>query len=172
MNTVAKSGTPAGARSVRGFLSYAHADRRLVDRFRRLLAPRLELVRGLEVSIWWDDHILVGQKWDDAIRQGISDADFGLLLVSPALLSRDYIRRVEIPGMLTASGTAVMPVGLRHVDMARSDLQGLDPHQIFLYRDGKGGEPRWFAGLAGENPDRFCEQLAGQIVDRLLPPTV
>ncbi len=164
--------TPAATITARGFLCYAHADRRLVDRFRRLLAPRLEILRGLEVSIWWDDHILVGQKWDEAIRRAINDADFGLLLVSPALLSRDYIRRVEIPGILTASGTAVMPVGLRRVDMARSDLQGLDPHQIFLYRDGKGGEPRWFAGLAGENPDRFCEQLAGQIVDRLLPPTV
>lgn len=155
---------------IRGFLSYAHADRTLVDRLRKLLAPRLASRRGPNVSVWWDDLILIGQLWDEEIRRAITNADFGLVLVSPALLASDYVRRVEIPALTTASGTAVMPVGLQHVDLARSDLQGLDAHQIFRYRVRNEAEPKWFADLGGQNPARFCDQLAGQITDRLLLP--
>lgn len=158
-----------GGRPVRGFLSYTRHDWRLVKRFRTLLGPRLENVRGLRISVWWDNDVLLGQRWDDEIRGALGEADFGLLLVSPALLSRDYIRRVEIPALLTGSATAVMPVGLQFVDFARSDLQGLDAHQIFRYRDEHAGEPRWFADLGGQNPARFCDALAAQIADRLLP---
>lgn len=161
--------TVAESVPVRGFLSYAHADHRLVKRFRDLLGPRLGILRGSQVSVWWDHDILLGQRWDDEIRKAISQSAFGLLLVSPALLSRDYVRRVEIPSLLTASGTAVLPVGLQRVDLARSDLQGLDAHQIFLHHHGPDGDPKWFADLGGQNPARFCEELAAQIADRLLP---
>lgn len=152
---------------MRGFLCYAHEDWRLVRRFRRLLTPRLTNVRDLNVSIWWDDDLPLGQPWDEEICRAIARADFGLLLLSPALLSRDYIRTVEIPALLDGSGTAVMPVGLQYVDADRSDLQGLDAHQIFLYRHNGDGEAKWFADLGGQNPARFCDRLSRQIVDRL-----
>ena len=161
--------TAVAARPVRGFLSYAHADIPLVKRFRALLGPRLDNFREPKISVWWDEHILVGQLWDEEIRRAITEADFGLLLVSPALLASDYIRHVEIPALVTASGTAVMPVGLQRVDFARSDLQGLDAHQIFRYRREHETEPSWFADLGGENRARFCLKLAAQIADRLLP---
>jgi hypothetical protein len=122
----------------------------------------------MKLSVWWDDRILIGQLWDEEIRRALSEADFGLVLVSPALLSRDYIRRVEIPALLAAPDTVLMPVGLQHVDLIRSDLQGLEAHQIFRLRTDD-GEPRWFADLGGQNPARFCDELAGQIADRLFP---
>jgi hypothetical protein len=128
----------------------------------------MEIVRDLKVSIWSDSDILIGQNWDEAIVRAIAKADFGLLLVSPALLSSDYIRRVEIPSLITGSGTSVMPVGLQSVNFDRCDMQGLEAHQIFRYRDPHGGEARWFADLAGENRARFCDSLVGEIVDRLL----
>ncbi len=159
----------APTRKVRGFLSYAHADLPLVRRFRGLLGPRLENILGLDASVWWDDHILVGQRWDDEIRKALQEADFGLVLVTPALLSRDYIRRVEIPAFLTAPET-LLTVGLQQVDLVRSDLQGLEAHQIFRLRTADAGEPKWFADLGGQNPARFCDELAGQIADRLLGP--
>ena len=152
---------------VRGFLSYAHADGRLVRRFMNLLGPRLQVLGNLDLRVWSDTDLLVGQRWDDEIRNAIDAADFGLLLVSPALLTRDYIQRVEIPALLSAPGTVVMPVGLQRVDVVRSDLQGLEAHQIFLHRDEGGGEPKWFADLGGQNPARFCDALAAQIADRL-----
>ncbi len=153
---------------MRGFLSYAHRDRRLVHRFRQLLSPRLEIARDLRLSVWWDDDIRIGQRWDDEIRRAIEEADFGLLLVSPAFLSGDYIRRVEIPLLTSSPRAVVMPVGLQRVDFPRSDLQGLEVHQIFRYRSREGSEAKWFADLGGENPARFCDELAGQIIDRLL----
>lgn len=156
-----------GGRSVRGFLSYTRHDWRLVTRFRALLGPRLENLRGLNVSVWWDNDIRLGQRWDDEIHDALGKADFGLLLVSPALLSRDYIRRVEIPALLAAPSPVLMPVGLQYVDFDRSDLQGLETHQIFRYHDEHDGTPRWFADLGGQNPARFCDALATQIADRL-----
>jgi hypothetical protein len=158
---------PAAKRQVRGFLSYAHRDARLVGRLRDLLGQRFEGLRGLAISVWWDEDILIGRAWDDEIRIALKEADFGLLLVSPALLSRDYIREVEIPALLNGPGPVVMPVGLRRVDFARSDLQGIDARQIFLYRTGPDRQGRWFADLAGENRERFCDALVAQIVDRL-----
>jgi len=168
MGTVMEQVAPA--RKVRGFLSYAHADLPLVRRFRGLLGPRLENILGLNASVWWDDHILVGQRWDDEIRTALREADFGLVLVTPALLSRDYIRRVEIPAFLTAPEKTLMTVGLQQVDLVRCDLQGLEAHQIFRLRMAGIGEPKWFADLGGQNPARFCDELAGQIADRLLGP--
>lgn len=158
----------AAARKLRGFLSYAHADLPLVQRFRALLGLRLENILGLDTSMWWDDHILVGQMWDDEIRTALREADFGLVLVSPTLLSRDYIRRVEIPAFLTAPEKPLLTVGLQQVDLGRCDLQGLEAHQIFRLRTADIGEPKWFADLGGQNPARFCDKLAGQIADRLL----
>lgn len=158
----------ATKRPVRGFLSYAHVDRPLVGRFRELLEPRLAIDRGLELSVWWDDDILVGQPWEDEIRRAIAAVEVGLLLLSPAFLSSEFIGRVEIPLLVRTPGAMVMPVGLQRIDLARSDLQGLDTHQIFRYRDGRYREPRWFADLAGQNPARFCDELAAQITKRLL----
>lgn len=162
--TSASGGRP----SIGGFLSYAHADRRVVERFRRLLAPRLEILRAGDVSVWLDDHILVGQPWDEAIRAAIARADFGLLLLSPALLSRPYVRDVEIPLLMDGPGTRVMPVGLQRVDLARADLRGIEAHQIFRLRTGPDHEPRWFSELAGENPARFCDALVAEIADQVL----
>lgn len=159
------------SRKVRGFLCYAHADGRPVERLRALLGQRLAIARGLEISVWWDDHILLGQPWDDEIRAAIAAADFGLLAVSPALLGSSYIRRVEVAALTASPGPAVMPVGLHRVDSERSDLAGLDAGRIFrCRRPGRGGsgEPSWFSELAGENRERFCDALAAEIVDRLL----
>jgi len=157
---------------VRGFRCYAHADRVLAADLFRLLGPRLQINnRGLDLSIWSDEHVLVGELWDAEIRRAIAAADFALLLLSPAFLSRAYLKGVEIPLLLAAPGTLVMPVGLQRVDLARSDLQGLDGHQIFRFRDPSHEDGRWFADLRGENRARFADELATQIVDRLVLPT-
>lgn len=156
-------------RSARGFLSYAHGDRRLVEQLRRLMTPRLQIDRRVEFSVWSDDLILVGQLWDDEIRRAMAASDFALLLLSPTFLSRDCIRGVELP-TLTASTTAVMPVGLRRVDFERSDAGGLEARQVFSWLDPRSGEHRWFAELGGENRERFCDRLAAEITERLLAP--
>src|SRR5947208_8118537 len=108
--------TPHMRRSDRGFLSYAHDDRRLVDRLRRLLAPRLAIDRGAAFSVWWDGDILIGEHWEERVRHAMAAADFSLLLLSPAFLSRPFITGVEIPAILADPTVLAMPVGLQWVD--------------------------------------------------------
>jgi len=158
-------------RPVRGFLSYAHADRRLVETFRRLLTPRLSIDRTVDFSLWSDDLVLVGQEWDAAIRRAMAAADFALILLTPVLLSRRYIHDVELPTLLASKATLVMPVGLRRVDFERCDAGGLEARQVFRWLDPGRGEHRWFAELAGENRERFCDTLASEMSQRLLAPT-
>ncbi len=135
----------------------------LVRRFRRLLLPRLAVDCDLQLSLWWDADILVGERWEGRIRRAMAAADFALLLVSPALLSRPFVTGVEIPALLGNPTTLIMPVGLQAVDFARSDLHGLAPHQVFRLPLPGWPEPRWFAELAGQNPARFCDELVRQI---------
>ncbi|MGH2771293.1 MAG: toll/interleukin-1 receptor domain-containing protein [Actinomycetota bacterium] len=154
--------------NARGFLSHAHEDRRLVERFRRLLDDRLAIDRSLDFSIWWDADILVGELWDNRIREAMATADFGLLAISPAFLASPYIATVEIPTIVNDPAMLVIPVGLQSVDFARSDLHGLEAHQIFRFRTPGASPPRFFADLSGQNPARFCDRLAGQISARCL----
>lgn len=160
-----------GRRPARGFLSYAHQDRRLVDSLRRLMTPRLQIDRRIEFSVWSDEVILVGQPWDEEIRRAMANADFALLLLSPAFLSRGYIRTVELPILMASAATAVMPVGLRRVDFDRCDAAGLEARQVFRWLDPRSGEHRWFSDLRGENRERFCDALAGEITESLLAAT-
>lgn len=120
--------------------------------------------------MWSDDVILVGQAWNEEIRQAMATANFALVLLSPALLSRHYIRTVELPTLMASTTTAVMPVGLRRIDFDRCDAGGLEAHQVFRWLDPRSGEYRWFAELAGENRERFCDALASEITQRLLVP--
>ena len=158
--------SPAARPAVRGFLSYARQDRRLVDRFRRLLDPRLAIDRGLEFSVWWDADILIGEHWETRIREAMAAADFALLLVSPAFLSRPYITTVEIPALLTDPSTLVMPVGLQWIDFARTDLRGLGAHQIFRLQIPGEEQPRFFSECWGQNAARFSDALAAQVSTR------
>lgn len=153
---------------VTGFLCYARDDAKLVTRLRRDLTPRLKIDRTLAYTLWSDDLILVGQRWDEEIRAALAAADFGLLLVSPAMLVRPYIVEVELPALVRTPGKVVVPVGLRRVDFERSNTQALEEHQVFLYRPPGEEHGRWFADLAGENPARFCDELTRQMTARLM----
>lgn len=161
---------PLGRRPARGFLSYAHRDRRLVESLRDRLTPRLRIDREIEFSVWSDDLILLGQRWDEAIRRAMAAADFALILLSPALLSRRYIQTIELPTLMASTATVLLPVGLRRVDFGRCEAAGLEVHQVFRWLDPRSGEHRWFAELGGENRERFSDALASQISQRLLAP--
>ena len=143
----------------------------MVEAFRRLLTPRLQIDRRIDFSVWSDDLILVGQPWDGEIRRAMAEADFALLLLSPAFLSRGYVRKVELPTLLAATATAVMPVGLRRVDFDRCDAGGLEARQVYRWLDPRTADHRWFSELGGENRERFCDGLAAEISELLLAPT-
>jgi hypothetical protein len=151
-----------------GFLSYAHADTALVERFLAPMRPRCTTLRDLELDPWWDRQILVGEDWKREIASAMDTADFGLLCITPSFLASRYVTEVEVPAFLAAERT-IVPVGLEPVDFGRADLKGLEDRQIFRYR--RPGTPRqlWFAECAGINRARFCDALVAQMADRMAP---
>jgi len=159
--------SPVAEHRFTGFVSYAHADAGLVERFLALMAPRCQILRDIEVDAWWDRQILVGQRWAQEIAAAMESADFGLLCVSPSFLASPYIAQVELPGLL-GDGKIIVPVGLDRVDLDRADLRSLDELWIFSYRSPRGHGERWFSECAGPNTARFCSRLVADIRDRLL----
>jgi len=90
---------------IQGFISYAHDDGEAFDTLRRQLRA-LERAFITEISLWADDKLHAGLRWDDTIKARIEVADLFILLLSPAFLDSDYILRHEIPAIRTRVAAA------------------------------------------------------------------
>jgi internalin A len=84
----------AAARPLKLFISYAHED----EKWRAKLAPNLDLLQreGL-VEVWCDLQIRPGDKWDDAIKRELDEAELYLFLMSTELLASVYVQEIELP---------------------------------------------------------------------------
>ncbi len=147
------------------FVSYAHADAPLVDPFLELLRLRCTNLRDVEIDNWSDARILVGERWEEAINAAIEASDFGLLCVTQAFLASEFVTAEELPALLARD--VVIPVLLEPLDLALTDLKGLDELQLFRHRRPGTREPKAFAEFAGQNRGRFCDALVAQMVARL-----
>lgn len=85
-----------GAPSI--FISYSRRDGQWVDRLRTLFRPTER--RGM-VSTWSDADLEPGLAWEPQLLSSIAAAQAALLLVTPALLASDYVKRVELPALLS-----------------------------------------------------------------------
>lgn len=113
------------------FVSYAHADKRAVDQFLSCLKEQLAPSKHYDYVLWRDTELLAGERWDDVIQQALADCQLGLLLLSPAFLSRSYILARELPQFMESHAKPCIPVMLKSVNLERHDLAGLDAYQIF-----------------------------------------
>jgi hypothetical protein len=77
-----RSDNPVGA-----FVSYAHADQPWLERFRRAVEP-LQTARVLR--LWFDHALMPGDDWHPELMRRIDEADFIVLLVTPAFLSSRF----------------------------------------------------------------------------------
>ena len=122
-------------RTIRYFLSYAHADEADVKRFLAVMETQLETSAEYDFQLWSDKHIQPGELWKMQIEKALAECGFGLLLVSPAFLRSPFIVKTELPELLKKA--MVVPVGLHRVLFDGSmDLKGLGERQLFL--DSKG----------------------------------
>lgn len=148
-----------------GFVSYAHGDARVAERFLELMRPRCAILRAFRIDNWTDRRILVGHDWEHEIRRAIDASDFGLLCLTPSFLASEYVTTVELPALLRRD--VVIPVVLEEVDLALADLQDLGDLQLFRYRPPRTSDPRAFRDCSGANEARFCDALVTQMVQRL-----
>ncbi|MFL5628682.1 MAG: TIR domain-containing protein, partial [Ktedonobacteraceae bacterium] len=102
-------------KSIRVFLSYAHADERLCKTLIKHLA---DLKRQGLITHWYDRDISAGTGWTQEIESHLNMAQLILLLVSPDFLSSDYCYDVEMKRAMErheCGEALVVPIILRPV---------------------------------------------------------
>jgi hypothetical protein len=96
-----------------GFISYAHDD---VDMFQRFRAHLRATERRFGIEFWADPSIAAGHHWSDEIIRHIAAADVFILLVSAEFIASNYIYTMEKPAIearCTAVKGLILPVVLR-----------------------------------------------------------
>lgn len=84
-----------GAFSGQIFLSYRKKDRKYANELMKTIhdIPSLR-----NVSIWYDEFISSGDRWDNQIKDALTSSDIFLLMVSPSITEPDnYVIREEYP---------------------------------------------------------------------------
>lgn len=124
------------------FVSYAHKNREVAERFMDELMEILHPSKTYEYKVWMDSAIVVGDEWRKQILAARDKCSFGLLLVSPAFLGSNFISNEELPYFVGEQRAPSIPVMLSKVDLKLHDLKGLDELQIFRYMGKRFTEPR------------------------------
>ncbi|MCP4971349.1 MAG: toll/interleukin-1 receptor domain-containing protein, partial [Arcobacter sp.] len=142
------------------FISYSHQDEN----------QRYNLVKDLKdsfgntpynITFLEDKNILIGEKWDNKIREMLDECDYGLLLISPHFLESEYIKNVEIPEL---EKKGLLPIGLSKTDFSKLKKVGIEKFQVFTFGDTN----KIFYEQTGEDlRDPFIDKLIKHIINRI-----
>lgn len=116
---------PAGTRPLRVFISYAHEDDELREKFARHLR---QLQRDGLIEGWDDRGIAPGSEWAGVLDERLKSAEIVILLVSGDFLASDYCNEIELKTALERQKrgeTRVVPVILRPCDWQSSRFGSL-----------------------------------------------
>jgi len=98
------------SKSTNVFVSYSHDDESWCDAVAKHLRS---LHDPIDVTVWVDRHrIRAGAAWQPEIDTALASADLAILLISPAFLSSEFIRKMELPKLLARreNGLPVIPI--------------------------------------------------------------
>jgi len=147
------------------FISYSHKDEIWKDRFK----PHVTMLEkaGLQIKIWDDRRIDVGDNWYPEITQAIEQATVAVCLISADYLASDFCMKEEVPFLMKKreqEGMLLIPV------LIRPCLWQLSPwlkKLQMLPRNGK--------AVAQHFPDDYDDVfmiVASTIYDQLQDPTL
>jgi len=162
-----ESGASMGKQSVEVFVSYARANKYLASRLLKHYKEQAGASKRFRYLFWQDRDILVGDDWQEAIRSALDKCTLGLLLISPAFLGSQYIKKKELPRFVGGRAKPVIPVMLQPVDPKLQDLKGLKEKQIFRLDRPKFSEPKAFAECTAARRDEFALELFRRVEARL-----
>ena len=98
------------ARRIRVFISYAHANRDVVE----LLFDHLGWLQNDErVEIFDDRKLTAGEDWDERLKQELAQAELVLFVVSAKFLRSAYCTKIELKETIRrreAEGVRVIPI--------------------------------------------------------------
>ncbi len=100
------------------FLSYRKIDRAYAQNLMKLI-HRNEFCR--DIAIWYDEFLVPGESFNDAIRNALQKSPLFALAVTPSLLMKNdegednYVMRTEYP-MARDSGKIILPFELQPTD--------------------------------------------------------
>lgn len=106
------------------FISYSHKDSVWLDKVRNhinVLKNHLEI----NIEVWDDNKLEVGDVWKEEIKQSLEDAGIAIFLVSTDFLSSNFINKEEIPPILEnakSKGTIILPIILKVCYFEKSKL--------------------------------------------------
>ncbi|MCR4654927.1 MAG: TIR domain-containing protein [Lachnospiraceae bacterium] len=95
------------------FLSYRKKDRRYANEIMRLIHKN-DFMR--DVAIWYDEYLVPGENYSDAIEDAILKSKLVTLVVTPNLVNEDnYVKRTEYP-MVHEIKKPVLPIRAQDTD--------------------------------------------------------
>jgi hypothetical protein len=153
-------------RTVRYFISYAHADGSRPDQLLAELRKQFDGCAGYKYVAWSDLTLLPGEKWHGEIKSALSACDFGLLLVSPSFFGSRYIKEHELPTFINGEKPCV-PVALCRIDFDNQDLKGLADVQVFRLKGARGRSKTFGECTSADQREKFVHELYLQIRARL-----
>jgi hypothetical protein len=161
--------TAADPVTVRLFLSWCHKDQKLKDQLVGLLTDGLAILKDVQVKWWEDSHLHPGEELRVGVEAAIAQADYGLLLLSPAYFASTFIRGVELPRFVSDGGSAAskgaVPVALRSLPGINADTWdygGVNKLLIYFY------ESKAFSQLRGSRRDEFANGLVEKMRRRFV----
>ena len=161
------TGQRAARTQKRLFVSYTHHDCLIVDKFIQHLKDTMDQ-KELSLSLWLDrEGILIGEDWEQTIKEALEENDYGLLLLSPVFFRSDYVTRVEIPHWVARD--RLLPVGLKTFDLEILESHQLEFNQVFFHPDFPGKQLCYADSL--KQPKRFITPLVEHIRQRFQKDT-
>ena len=151
--------------TIKLFLSYAHddeGDAQNVTEFLQELNKCFKASKHFRYELWADRDLLIGDEWHEKITGSLEACDYGLMLVSLSFITSDYIRKYELPELLS-SGRA-LPIGFKKIDLNWFDSQGISDNQVFYHNNQFYGD----FGAKTQNRSDFVHALVKEIETKFL----
>jgi hypothetical protein len=153
-----------GPQPVNIFLSWSRKNVALKNHLVDLLQDDLAILRDVDLRWWEDSHLLCGEEFGPEIQARIDQADYGLMLLTPAYLNSTFVEQYEWPRFIGAKADkGALPVALSQLaafDGSR-DFRGIEKHQVFFL------EGCAYSQLRGRRPE-FAQRLATEVRRRIL----
>lgn len=117
------------------FLSYRKKDRLYAQQLIRLIHS-FDFCR--DIAIWYDEALIPGENFNNAIEQALASSDIFLLMVTPSILEEgNYVHTTEYPAALS-NNKLILPVemvatdaeALKKYDGLTGCIKGTDAEQL------------------------------------------